>query len=205
MKVFVLDTTRKTAKISIFDDNGEDFSIEMDKNVKHSEGLFLYIEKLLFDSKLTLNDIDVFSAVVGPGSFTGIRIGLATIKGFNKALNKKTMAITNFQVLSRYTKNGVVLLDSTLNSCYYAEIKGGKIASDGVIEKKDILDFVNGRDVIILEEEQNSICLEYNNIKVVKDTADKIKEIIFDNIANENYSTLEPYYLQLSQAERNLK
>ena len=83
MKVFVLDTTRKVAKINIFDSEGRDFSVTMDKNVKHSEGLFLYIEKILLESKLTLNDIDVFSAVVGPGSFTGIRIGLATIKGFN--------------------------------------------------------------------------------------------------------------------------
>lgn len=205
MKVFVLDTTRKVAKINIFDSEGRDFSITMDKNVKHSEGLFLYIEKILLESKLTLNDIDVFSAVVGPGSFTGIRIGLATIKGFNKALQKKTMAINNFEIMSKYTKNGIVILDSTINNCYYAEVKSCKVVNDGVIEKRQIIEYANGREIVLLKEEQNLFNLEYNNIKVVEDTTDKLKEIIFDNIASGNYSLLEPYYLQLSQAERNLK
>ena len=205
MNIFVLDTTRKIARINIFTDKGNDYEVVMDKNVKHSEGLFLYIEKALFESKINLNDIDLFVSIVGPGSFTGIRIGLSTIKGFNKAMNKKTMAVTNFDILKKYTKNGVVLLDSTLTSCYYAEIKSGNIISEGVIEKSKLVEFVENREVVVLEEEQNSIGIEYNNIKVVNNTAERLKEIIFENINCEKYSSLEPYYLQLSQAERNLK
>lgn len=204
MNIFVLDTTRKVAKINIFSDNG-DYVVVMDKNVKHSEGLFLYIEKILFNSKINLNDIDVFVSVVGPGSFTGIRIGLATIKGFNKVFNKKTMAITSFDILKKYTKNGVLLLDSTLTTSYFAEVNGGRIVNEGVIEKNKLNEFVNDREIIILEEEQNTFDFEYNKIKVVSDTTEKLKEIIFENLSSEKYTSLEPYYLQLSQAERNLK
>ena len=101
--------------------------------------------------------------------------------------------------------DGVILLDSTLSSCYYGVVKGGKVVSTGVIEKSKIIEFVGGREIVMLSEEQNSINLEYNNLKVVKNTTEKLKEIIWDKIQSEEYSVLDPYYLQLSQAERNLK
>ena len=205
MKVFAVDTTRKIAKIYIFDSEKDSFIVKMDKNLKHSEGLFLYIEKILFDAKLTLSDIDVFACITGPGSFTGIRIGAATIKAFNKVCDKKTIAVTNFEVLSKFIKNGYVLLESTMSSCYYAEVKGGEILSTGVVEKSKINELVDKKQVVILEEEQEAIGLEYNNIVVVNTVTEKLREVIFEKINNDEFGTIEPYYLQLSQAERNLK
>ena len=64
----------------------ESSSYISDSGVRHSEQLMVEAENVLNDICATVNDIDVFCAVVGPGSFTGIRIGVATVKGFADAL-----------------------------------------------------------------------------------------------------------------------
>ena len=119
----------------------------------------MYIEKLLFDAKLTVKDLDCFACVVGPGSFTGIRVGMSTIKGFNKVVNKSIVSMNMFEILSGYVKNGVALLNSTNTSCYYAKISKKQIIETGVVDKSKIDEFAAGSDVYILAEEQNIITI----------------------------------------------
>jgi len=206
MKIFGIDTTRKSANIFIYDTEEEfNYNLTMDENVKHSEGLFLYIEKALLECKLTLEDIDYLACVVGPGSFTGIRVGMSTIKGISKVLNKKVIPINTFEILSDKVKSAVILLNSTATSCYYAQIKNKAIVDTGVINKDQIIDKFGGQEFIILKDEQKLINLEYNNITIVDDMSKYYLFAIDKKIsANEDYEFV-PYYLQLSQAERNLK
>ncbi len=204
MKILGIDTTRKLAKVLVYNDNNDTkLVVNMGDGVKHSEGLFLYIEKALMETKLDISDFDVFSAVVGPGSFTGIRVGMATIKGFNQALKKKIVPVTAFDILAEKVKKGVVLLNSTATTCYYGVYSAGKITDAGVIDKGDIVNKFDGKTVYILAEEQNTISLEYNNIEII----DNMDEYYFGAILKrlDNNEDFVPYYLQLSQAERNIK
>jgi len=99
MKILGIDTTRKRAQIFVFDTEMQNkYIIAINENIKHSEGLFLYIEKALLENKLTINDFDKFCVIVGPGSFTGIRVGMSTIKGFDKVCNKGIIALNTFEV-----------------------------------------------------------------------------------------------------------
>ena len=67
MKFLGLDTTRKVALLYIYDsENGLKKSIRMSENIKHSEGVFLFLEKALFDCKIGINDFDYYCGVVGP-------------------------------------------------------------------------------------------------------------------------------------------
>ena len=56
------------------------------------------IDEVCKFSKIDLSEIDVFACSIGPGSFTGLRIGLATIKGFALSLNKKVVGIPIEQI-----------------------------------------------------------------------------------------------------------
>ena len=68
--------------------------------MNHSVVLMDEIDKALAEVGLTPAECDFFAAVTGPGSFTGIRIGVACIKGFKVALGKKAVGVTTFDMLS---------------------------------------------------------------------------------------------------------
>lgn len=203
MKIFGLDTTRKIAKIIIYDDEVDKrYVLSMGDGVKHSEGLFLYIEKALLESGLNINDFDYYSAVTGPGSFTGIRVGMSTIKGFAKVENKKIIPVNIFEIVSHYIKRGVMILNSTSTSCYYAKINGRKVIDAGVVEKTKVADTFSGEKIYALAEERSAL-----NLDVDIDFMDNLDSLYFDAILEKREVSDEfvPYYLQLSQAERNLK
>jgi hypothetical protein len=57
----------------------------------------------------------------------------------------------------------------------------------------------------VLEDEQNLIGFEYNNVNITDDLTNKFKKVLFDKIDKKDFEDIVPYYLQLSQAERNIK
>lgn len=207
MKILGVDTTRKQAKVFIVDTKeiGNSYFVELNENIKHSEGLFLHIEKVMLDKKMDISDVDGFACVVGPGSFTGIRVGMATIKGFNKVLSKSILSMNTFELLSSCVKSGIILLNSTNTSCYYAKINNSEIVETGNIEKNQIKELAEKNSIYILKDEQNLIDFEYNNYKIIDSLNDLYIRTIIDKLNTMQYGDFVPYYLQLSQAERNLK
>jgi tRNA threonylcarbamoyl adenosine modification protein YeaZ len=69
----------------------------------HSIILMEEIEKSLEKAGVSVNEIDVFGCCIGPGSFTGIRIGVSTAKAFAYALSKKVLPVTSFMSLANGT------------------------------------------------------------------------------------------------------
>ena len=207
MKVLGIDTTRKAAKVFVVDTKEIDNSVylDMSENIKHSEGLFLYIEKIMSECKLSIPEVDAFACIVGPGSFTGIRVGMSVIKGFNKVANKSVISMNTFEVLKDCVKNGVILLNSTNTSCYYAKVEKKAIVDTGVVDKTAIEEFADGKDVYVLVDEQNVISTAYSNIKVITNINELYAKCIIEKLDSMQYGEFVPYYLQLSQAERYLK
>ena len=205
MKVFGIDTTRKKARVFLVDSASEEIaSLALNDSVKHSEGLFLYIEKFLMDKGIVLNDIDCFACVTGPGSFTGIRVGMATIMGLNKALKKSVIAMNMFEILSLATKKGFIVLNCTNSSCYYAKVNKGIIEDCGVVQKDEIHNLVKDEQLISLGEEQDIIGVAYDNCKTIDSLDDLYMGVVLDRLNAGNYGDFQPYYLQLSQAERTM-
>ena len=206
MKILGIDTTKKSAKVFLVDTSSKDNSyyIELADDIKHSEGLFLYVEKAMLDNKMSIKDIDGFACVVGPGSFTGIRVGMSTIKGLNKVLNKSVISINTFDILLPEIKNGLIVLNSTTTSCYYAKVSKSQIVDTGVVDKNKIAEIANESEIVILREEQELVGLEYNNYRVIDSLKDLYVNCVINKMNDGDYGELLPYYLQLSQAERNL-
>lgn len=83
-------------------DDKESFSREIFLSDRsHCEQLIPAIDQLLNECHISLSDIDFFAASVGPGSFTGIRIGLATVKAFALAKNKKVIGVSSLEAMTQ--------------------------------------------------------------------------------------------------------
>ena len=102
--------------------DGEIFSVFLpDCAMKHSVSVMPAVDEVLKKADMSLADCDFFSAVVGAGSFTGIRIGISVVKGFCLAYQKPALPVTSFDLMAYNGTNGKVLcLVDALHDCYYA-------------------------------------------------------------------------------------
>lgn len=127
MNILAVDTTTKIANSTILCKDNI-FSKSIDNEITHSEKLLPLIDDILNNSSTTLKDIDLFAVTTGPGSFTGIRIGLATIKAFAKVYSKKIYAVNSLEVMaySKITNNIdyiVSMMDARNSRVYYTVYK----------------------------------------------------------------------------------
>ena len=99
MNILAIDTSTKIASVAI-KFNDKIISKNVFNEITHSEKLLPLIDEMFKASGSSLNNMDVLSCSNGPGSFTGIRIGLATIKGFGHILKKPIFAINSTLLLS---------------------------------------------------------------------------------------------------------
>lgn len=117
MKILAIETSCDICSISLLEDNNLILELKETAAKNHSEALMPLIDKLLKEANITLNDIDLFAVDNGPGSFTGIRIGLSTIKAFCDVTKKPCISVSSLEALS-YTANA--------NDCYICSMIDAK-------------------------------------------------------------------------------
>ena len=123
MKILCIDTSSKLCSIALLEDTTLIKKLELDKGTTHSETLMPLIKELFDSCNLSLKDIDLLVSDIGPGSFTGIRIGVATIKAFSDSLNIPCVGISSLEVLAYNIKdNGLICstIDCKNDNCYFA-------------------------------------------------------------------------------------
>lgn len=127
MKILGIDTSTMMGAVGIVD--GDSLIAELRTNIEltHSERLMLHIDSLLKSAHLTLADIDGFSVTLGPGSFTGLRIGIAAVKAMAYATGKPIAGVQTLDVLADnlpYAKYQVCpILDARKKQVYAAIYK----------------------------------------------------------------------------------
>jgi tRNA threonylcarbamoyladenosine biosynthesis protein TsaB len=100
MNILGFDTSSKHLSIAIAEDDKILSSVHEDVGVRHSALLLPKIKELLQELSLKINDIDVIAISIGPGSFTGLRIGVATLKALAFASNIKVVAIPTMDAIA---------------------------------------------------------------------------------------------------------
>lgn len=131
MKILSIDTSSKVCGVSILDDDTLLCNLDKLAENSHSESLMPLIDSALKQENLEIKDIDLLVCDVGPGSFTGIRIGVATVKGFCDTLNIPSVGINSLEALaypicsltsSNATTANLVcsILDCKNQNCYFA-------------------------------------------------------------------------------------
>ena len=100
MKILALDSTATTASVALCEDSALIALTTLNAGLTHSEALLPLVEQLLTRAHLTPADIDIFAAAQGPGSFTGVRIGAATIKGLAFGRGKPCIGVSTLEALA---------------------------------------------------------------------------------------------------------
>jgi tRNA threonylcarbamoyladenosine biosynthesis protein TsaB len=95
--ILAIDTSSKSTSLALARGTALLRSLTTPVDETRSEKLWTEIDALLAESGLTIRDVDVFSVCRGPGGFTGLRVGMAAVKGFAAAMNKPIAAVTSLE------------------------------------------------------------------------------------------------------------
>ena len=150
MKILAIETSTMLGGAAIMDDSiGLIAEIRLNVKSTHSERLMTEIDNLLKQSLLEISEIDAFAISIGPGSFTGLRIGLSTVKGLSFATGKPVVSVSTLEAFAwnfPFCKYPVcLLLDARKKEVYTAVFKWTnrdliKISSEKVIGIKQLLE-----------------------------------------------------------------
>ncbi len=174
MKILSVSTATNHLSVAL----NEDQQVIVEKNERdernHSEHLDPLIEEILKENKLTLNDIDRFAVAIGPGSYTGLRIGITTVKMFASILNKEVVGISTLQALAKEVKEPALVITGldARNDNYFA---AGYISGD--IPKNVIPDGHYNIDVLIKAIQEYAAQNKVDKIVFVGSGLEKIKAL----------------------------
>ena len=159
MKILALDSTSKTATAAITEDEKLIGLTVLDTQNTHSVTLLPTINSLLENSGTDIGEIDLFVCSAGPGSFTGVRIGAATVKGLAFTENKPCVGVSSLEALAMNinAENGIIcpVMDARrgqlYNALFSAEADGKmkRLTEDRIITKDELRDELYGRGVRI--------------------------------------------------------
>ncbi len=223
MKILALETATPAGSIAIVDDaEGLTGEVRVNVRVAHAERLMPSIQWLLEASGLSIKDIDAFALSIGPGSFTGLRIGLSTVKGFSFATGKPVVPVPTIDAFARtmpFCRHIICpMLDARKNEVYaglYRWVDGQckKILPETALKPGDLLKKIN-EPVLFLGEG----CILYKAL--ISDTlksnalfappsrmspsASTIAEIAIEKIRHgitTDPVSLAPLYIRKSEAE----
>src|SRR5437868_6111306 len=102
--ILAVDTTHEFGSLALARDGAAVIEVPMHAPEGFGHVLYGYLEQMLADAGITVDAIDCFAAASGPGSFTGVRIGLACVKGLAEAAGKPAAAISNLQAMAWFGK-----------------------------------------------------------------------------------------------------
>lgn len=125
MKILSIDTASNICGVSILENNKLICTLDTNTGRTHSENLMPIIETAFKQNNLTLKDIDLIVCDIGPGSFTGIRIGVSTAKAFQDSLSIPCVGISSLESLAYNISNDknkyiCSIMDCKNNNCYFA-------------------------------------------------------------------------------------
>ena len=108
MLVLAIDTTTSVCSVALAKDGSLLAEIATNLPRTHSQRLLPMVENLMAETGLKPEDLELLAVTRGPGSFTGLRIGIATIKGMGLALDLPVVGVSTLQVLAHNFGEGLV-------------------------------------------------------------------------------------------------
>ena len=221
MLILAFESSAKPASVALIKDGQLLSQYFQCSALTHSRTLLPMAEDMLKNAELTIDDVDLFAAAHGPGSFTGIRIGVSAVKGLAWAADKKCIGVSTLEAMAwnGVSVGGVIcpVMDARRSQVYNAlfEIKDGKpvrLTEDRPISLKELAEEVRalGRPVLLVGDgvEITKAYFDANSIPCAA-APENIRWQSAWGVAmaakgKEPYSADEllPVYLRLSQAER---
>lgn len=158
VKILGVDTSTMTAGIGIVEDTEILVEAKFNVEITYSEILLSSIDQVLKNVSLKIDDMDGYAISIGPGSFTGLRIGLSTVKGLSFASGKPIVPVPSLDALARlslYCQYPVVtMLDAKKNQVYATiyETKDGELKRQSdylVIDVEDLVKRISQKTLFV--------------------------------------------------------
>lgn len=140
------------------------------ENFSHSENLNLFIESVFESLDYKLSDLDALAVSIGPGSYTGLRIGVSSVKGFGYGLEIPVIAISSLEALANLAEVAVDQLICPMFDARRMEVYAAIFDSELLL--------LSEVEAVIVEEDAYGIYLEKQNIVFLGPGAEKCQEMI---------------------------
>lgn len=226
MKILAVDTSTVMTTCAVLDGDQLIGEYALSQSMHHSEKLVPMVKEVLDRLDLGIKDMDLFATTIGPGSFTGLRIALATIKGFAHLYDKPVVGISTMEALAfnlPYNDIVVPMIDARRNRVYTGIYRWQgenleTILKPDALEIEDIMEQLDPYENVIVNGDGSMLYKELikerlgNRVKFSKpgDTMPRaasvceIAKMRYEQNQIDDYFSLTPDYLRPSQAERQL-
>ena len=216
MKILGIDTSSSSLSVAVMDDDLLKGEFTLNHKLTHSEQVMPLLDSLLSHLELKMSDIDLIGVSVGPGSFTGIRIGVAAANAMAMALDIPVVGISSLEAMA-YTAGEtaytiVSTFDAQRDRFYFnayrfenSELKA--LEAEDVLEKEDLIKKLESYHKVLLLGDAVFINEELPlNVKKAKRAVRYVRASSVCELAHRDYllgktGFAVPVYLRKSQAE----
>jgi tRNA threonylcarbamoyladenosine biosynthesis protein TsaB len=225
MLTIAFDTSSKTAAVAILNDDVIVYDIIINTGLNHSEILLPAINQACLQARLKIQDIDLFVCTLGPGSFTGLRIGASTLKGLMMATGRPAVGVSALKALAMNIPCCPKLICSMMDAgrgqvylaCYRYNDDGllTQIAKDEVIDLQNILPAID-QDVIFVGDgaikySEYLTSTKSKNITMAPSVNHYVRASVVGILGKEKYLqkelldalTFTPFYLRSADAKQS--
>ncbi|WP_040210663.1 tRNA (adenosine(37)-N6)-threonylcarbamoyltransferase complex dimerization subunit type 1 TsaB [Clostridium polynesiense] len=191
MRILSVESSSETASVAVVTEEGLLGEFNLNYKKQHSVLLMPMINELLKNLSLNIKDIDGFAVSKGPGSFTGLRIGMATVKGLSLGSDKPVIAISSLDALAFniFSSSGIIcsMMDALRNNVYCCIYR---YEGD---ELKALTDYM----AVSIDEISHKLKEFDEKVYLVGDGAVLHKEVLKKNIKNCSFS---PNHINIPKA-----
>lgn len=217
MLILGVDCSSKQGSVAVVKDDKPLYQCVYDSNMTHSQNLLSLIDNAVSICGINKNDIDLFAVTIGPGSFTGLRIGIALVKGMAMALDKPCVGVSSLKAMAKSVDfDGVVIpcFDARRGQVYCNVTDGDTIIAEDDCRMADQLEqYITSckKDVYFVGDGKDLCYNKFSNYSNVKTHSVLMPCIALGacvmakDMPQQTHFELSPSYLRLSQAERELK
>ncbi len=216
-RILCVDTSSFICSVSVFENLSLISSNSTEVEKSHSKLLIQLIDQSLKDAKIKINEVDAFAVSMGPGSYTGLRIGVSTIKGLCYSLEKPLISINTLEILSKSALNHInnyndfficPMIDARRMEVFikmldndFNEVEKDKAL---ILNDKSFNDFGGGKLIYFFGDGSNKFQKITNNknfhfidnIISSSKHMGELANIKYENNQFENLTTFEPFYIK---------
>ena len=224
MKILALDSSGPNCSVALLDDTTVIANFNLNNGITHSETLVPLVDELSKFANMTINDVDAFACSIGPGSFTGLRIGMATAKAIAHVNDIPVIGVNSLEALAANMnlcdKKICSILDAPRNQVYtgryhYEGTKLVEIKEIGIQPIDELLEELSqsGEEWILVGEavyKYEDKIREISNIEIPAASNNVTKAGSLCSVAKVKFDegkdifncyTVNPLYIRKSQAE----
>ncbi|MBR5309605.1 MAG: tRNA (adenosine(37)-N6)-threonylcarbamoyltransferase complex dimerization subunit type 1 TsaB [Oscillospiraceae bacterium] len=225
--MLAFDTSAKAASVALSQDGKLISEFYLDSGFTHSETVLPMAKAVLDAARITPSDVDLFAVNCGPGSFTGLRIGIAAVKALGMSLDKPCAAVSTLEALAynMQSSKGIICaaMDARCNQVYTAFFESDGINVTRICDDRAVSTDLLFEDIKKLFDERGekiwlvgdgaALCYKKFGEEYVKTAPTQLvlghasgtciaAEKLYENGKTVSAAELVPNYLRLAQAER---